>query len=112
MDSRSLQADLPAASDNTASQARPTTTTTTATTSTRRRSRLGWQCLPLVLVVLVCLASWPGVDAMRPGRRDQLRRQTVDLFYHGFDNYMRVAFPEDEVRSPVAAAATSVSVPS
>ncbi len=35
---------------------------------------------------------------MRPAHIRRLRQETVDLFYHGFDNYMRVAFPEDEVR--------------
>lgn len=36
---------------------------------------------------------------MRPNRITDLRHETVDMFYHGFDNYMRVAFPEDEVSS-------------
>jgi hypothetical protein len=35
---------------------------------------------------------------MRPDRVAQLRQETVDMFYHGFDNYMSIAFPEDEVR--------------
>ncbi|KAK5663569.1 hypothetical protein OQA88_4000 [Cercophora sp. LCS_1] len=35
---------------------------------------------------------------MRPDRVTALRQETVDLFYHGFDNYMRIAFPEDELR--------------
>jgi hypothetical protein len=34
---------------------------------------------------------------MSPRRVAELRQDTVDMFYHGFDNYMRVAFPEDEV---------------
>ena len=34
---------------------------------------------------------------MRPDRVRELRRETVDMFYHGFDNYMNIAFPEDEV---------------
>lgn len=34
---------------------------------------------------------------MRPDRVRELRRETVDMFYHGFDNYMKIAFPEDEV---------------
>jgi hypothetical protein len=34
---------------------------------------------------------------MRPDRVTELRRETVDMFYHGFDNYMNIAFPEDEV---------------
>ncbi|RYC60290.1 hypothetical protein CHU98_g5907 [Xylaria longipes] len=35
---------------------------------------------------------------MRPSRVAQLRQETVDMFYHGFDNYMQIAFPEDELR--------------
>lgn len=27
-----------------------------------------------------------------------LRQETIDIFYHGFDNYMNLAFPEDELR--------------
>ncbi|KAH8899249.1 glycoside hydrolase family 47 protein [Thozetella sp. PMI_491] len=27
-----------------------------------------------------------------------LRQQTIDMFYHGFDNYMAISFPEDELR--------------
>jgi hypothetical protein len=37
-------------------------------------------------------------SAMTPARIAELRKETVDMFYHGFDNYMDVAFPEDEVR--------------
>jgi hypothetical protein len=25
------------------------------------------------------------------------RQETVDMFYHGYDNYIKIAFPEDEV---------------
>ncbi|KXJ91324.1 putative ER glycosyl hydrolase [Microdochium bolleyi] len=35
---------------------------------------------------------------MRPGRIAELRQEAVDMFYHGYDNYMSVAFPEDELR--------------
>ena len=35
---------------------------------------------------------------MRADRVVRLRQETVDMFYHGYDNYMKVAFPEDEVR--------------
>ncbi|KAJ9152040.1 alpha-1,2-Mannosidase [Pleurostoma richardsiae] len=35
---------------------------------------------------------------MRPDRIAQLRQETVDMFYHGYDNYMKIAFPEDELR--------------
>jgi len=43
-----------------------------------------------------CLAP---ASAMTPTEISELRQETVGMFYHGFDNYMRVAFPEDEVRS-------------
>lgn len=36
-------------------------------------------------------------DAMTPKRVAELRAETVAMFYHGFDNYMKIAFPEDEV---------------
>jgi hypothetical protein len=34
---------------------------------------------------------------MRPDRIATLRHDTVEMFYHGYDNYMKVAFPDDEV---------------
>ncbi|CAG8949098.1 hypothetical protein HYFRA_00002227 [Hymenoscyphus fraxineus] len=50
----------------------------------------------------ILLAIWSiwllSVSAMRKGRIAELRQETVDMFYHGFDNYMNVAFPEDELR--------------
>jgi hypothetical protein len=50
-----------------------------------------WTVVPL-LVALVALA-----DAMTPRRIGELRQETISMFYHGFDNYMQIAFPEDEV---------------
>lgn len=35
---------------------------------------------------------------MSTAKRNYLRSETVDLFYHGYDNYMKHAFPEDELR--------------
>ncbi|KLU88521.1 hypothetical protein MAPG_07506 [Magnaporthiopsis poae ATCC 64411] len=56
----------------------------------------------LRLLLLLLLASWAGVGAaMRPAKVASLRREVVDMFYHGYDNYMEVAFPEDELR-PIA----------
>lgn len=55
--------------------------------------------LPSLLLPLLLL-SWlhvAAVGAMRPSRVASLRQETVDMFYHGFDNYMQIAFPEDEV---------------
>lgn len=50
-------------------------------------------------VLLACYIIWLGLtNAMTPAHIAQLRKETVEMFYHGFDNYMDVAFPEDEVR--------------
>jgi hypothetical protein len=38
------------------------------------------------------------VSSMRADQLKQLRQDTVRVFYHGFSNYMKHAFPEDEVR--------------
>ncbi|PHH68255.1 hypothetical protein CDD82_692 [Ophiocordyceps australis] len=45
-----------------------------------------------LLLVLSTAAS------MRADVLAQLRQETVDMFYHGYSNYMRHAFPEDELR--------------
>jgi hypothetical protein len=50
-------------------------------------------CITLALL----LGQWPAAAAMRADHVRELRRETVDMFYHGFDNYMQIAFPEDEV---------------
>ena len=54
----------------------------------------------MVLAVswLLCCAllSWSTL-AMRADYLAHLRRETVDMFYHGFSNYMLHAFPDDEV---------------
>lgn len=60
---------------------------------TRRPLSASW-----VLLWLLPLLPWlASVGAMRLDRIAQLRQETVDMFYHGFDNYMEIAFPEDEV---------------
>lgn len=51
----------------------------------------------LLIAALLCLAWLHLATAMRPDRIAQLRQDTVEMFYHGFDNYMNLAFPEDEV---------------
>lgn len=54
--------------------------------------------LTRLIVLFALLVSWLDlVEAMRPSRIAELRQDTVDMFYHGFDNYMNIAFPEDEV---------------
>ena len=54
-----------------------------------------------MLLVLFKLLTWAVLSwtaqAMRQDHLGRLRRETVDMFYHGFDNYMEHAFPEDEV---------------
>ncbi|KAI1500255.1 glycosyl hydrolase family 47-domain-containing protein [Biscogniauxia marginata] len=56
--------------------------------------------LARLITLFALLLPWlvASVEAMRPSRMAELRRQTVDMFYHGFDNYMKIAFPEDELR--------------
>lgn len=49
------------------------------------------------LLLICALLPWIA-SAMRQDRLVRLRQQTVDMFYHGYNNYMEHAFPEDEVR--------------
>ncbi|KAI4595773.1 alpha mannosidase-like protein [Pestalotiopsis sp. 9143b] len=61
---------------------------------TRGTSSTLWT--PICLLLLLPL--WIGaVGAMRPDQVARLRQETVDMFYHGFNNYMGIAFPEDEL---------------
>lgn len=55
---------------------------------------------PSLLLVALLLLAWlnQAALAMRPDRMAQLRQEAVEMFYHGYDNYMQLAFPEDEVR--------------
>ncbi|KAL2155063.1 hypothetical protein VTH82DRAFT_3739 [Thermothelomyces myriococcoides] len=67
----------------------------------RRRIRLGLHNSTLWLgcmLLALCVGYWPVAAAMRPDRVRELRQETVNMFYHGFDNYMKIAFPEDELR--------------
>lgn len=59
-----------------------------------------WQCCRLLGLVLLTanLASIAGVQAQSPAQIRALRKETEDLFYHGYENYMTYAFPEDELR--------------
>ncbi|KAG6368164.1 hypothetical protein INS49_002365 [Diaporthe citri] len=52
----------------------------------------------LLCIALLLLAWLEQSWAMRPDRIASLRDDTVEMFYHGYDNYMRVAFPDDELR--------------
>ncbi|KAF4446920.1 mannosyl-oligosaccharide alpha-12-mannosidase [Fusarium albosuccineum] len=54
---------------------------------------------PATVLLLICaVLSWTA-QAMRQDRLARLRQDTVDMFYHGFSNYMNHAFPEDELMS-------------
>ena len=57
----------------------------------------------LITIALLVLTWLAPTDAMRPDRIAELRNETVEMFYHGYDNYMNLAFPEDEVRWQKAA---------
>ncbi|KAI1172468.1 glycoside hydrolase family 47 protein [Nemania sp. FL0916] len=70
---------------------------TSASTAPWRLAQLLTRVAICAVVLLLWLAPVP-VLAMPPGRIAELRRETVSMFYHGFDNYMDVAFPEDELR--------------
>lgn len=49
-------------------------------------------------LLLICtLLPWISYG-MRQDHLARLRQETVDMFYHGYSNYMKHAFPEDEVR--------------
>lgn len=52
--------------------------------------------LASVQLLIWALLSWKA-HAMRQDRLVQLRQETVNMFYHGYNNYMQHAFPEDEV---------------
>ena len=58
--------------------------------------KMPWYSVWTVLLMMVALVAL--VDAMTPRRIGELRQETISMFYHGFDNYMQIAFPEDEVR--------------
>lgn len=51
-------------------------------------------------LILLCLFSYWTMPShgMTDEAIDTLRQETTDIFYHGFDNYMKHAFPEDELR--------------
>lgn len=51
----------------------------------------------IVLLLFLCI-SWPAVAfATGAAKLAQLRNATTQVFHHGWDNYMHIAFPEDEV---------------
>ncbi|KAK1910413.1 hypothetical protein P3342_006690 [Pyrenophora teres f. teres] len=59
-----------------------------------------FQPLSLWTVVLLCIVCcWATfARAMTDEAISELRQETRDMFYHGYDNYIEHAFPEDELR--------------
>ncbi|KAK2787666.1 alpha mannosidase-like protein [Onygenales sp. PD_12] len=52
-----------------------------------------------MLVAVLAVSLWvPPVAAMSGRQIRELRKETEHMFYHGFENYMKHAFPEDELR--------------
>ncbi|KAK5678990.1 hypothetical protein LTS10_008645 [Elasticomyces elasticus] len=50
------------------------------------------------LHISICLLLTTLTTCMTPNEVSNLRASTRDLFYHGYDNYLLHAFPEDELR--------------
>ncbi|TQW07564.1 ER glycosyl hydrolase (Edem) [Cordyceps javanica] len=64
----------------------------------RVRSRYpAWNMFLLTVLLTLCALPWMA-PAMRSDHLAKLRQETVDMFYHGYNNYMLHAFPEDELR--------------
>ncbi|KAL8855560.1 MAG: hypothetical protein Q9178_007790 [Gyalolechia marmorata] len=55
-----------------------------------------WSILWLCLLVL-SIGTVPA-QAMTDGQIRELRQEAEHMFYHGYDNYMKHAFPEDELK--------------
>lgn len=62
-----------------------------------QKQTIAWSSKWMLFALVVILVSV--AEAMTPKRIGELRQETIAMFYHGFDNYMDVAFPEDEVRA-------------
>ncbi len=50
----------------------------------------------IALLFVVAVLPWTA-PAMRADYLARPRQETVNMFYHGYSNYMLHAFPEDEV---------------
>lgn len=55
--------------------------------------RSAWITWVLLLSLWLAMAQ-----GMRATQIKELRKETEQMFYHGFENYMKYAFPEDELR--------------
>ncbi|KAI9838880.1 MAG: hypothetical protein M1819_004087 [Sarea resinae] len=66
--------------------------------SARSGALLHWAPTPIWVCVVVLLL-WASVACgMTDAEIEGLRQETVDMFFHGYNNYMDHAFPEDELR--------------
>ncbi|KAJ4401634.1 hypothetical protein N0V91_007806 [Didymella pomorum] len=65
-----------------------------------RRAAVGILTLPSLPLCLLLCTLWlvACVHGMADETIADLRQETRDIFYHGFDSYMTHAFPEDELR--------------
>ena len=50
------------------------------------------------MVVWAILLWLTVVHGMRDSQVKELRQETERMFFHGFENYLQYAFPEDELR--------------
>ncbi|KAK7186760.1 hypothetical protein DPSP01_001109 [Paraphaeosphaeria sporulosa] len=65
----------------------------------RRAPEPGGASWNLPWTLLLCLCAWAmPAHGMADETVASLRQETIDIFYHGFDGYMKYAFPEDELR--------------
>ncbi|KAL5339288.1 glycosyl hydrolase family 47-domain-containing protein [Aspergillus crustosus] len=56
-------------------------------------------CSPRMMGWFLILSLWNcAVQGMRSDQMRSLRTETEHMFYHGFENYLEHAFPEDELR--------------
>lgn len=63
------------------------------------RRRAGSGLLPGLAALLLLLLLAPGTGArMHEAERRHLRQQALEMFYHGYRNYMEHAFPWDELK--------------
>ncbi|KAJ9614915.1 hypothetical protein H2204_014314 [Knufia peltigerae] len=57
-----------------------------------------WLNFVSLVILVISLTSVVRVEAQTPGQIKALKKEVEDLFYHGYENYMAHAFPEDELR--------------
>ncbi|KAG5289934.1 ER glycosyl hydrolase (Edem) [Histoplasma ohiense] len=65
----------------------------------RFRNGAKWTVCGWAVVFVTVVSFWiPLARAMSGAQIWELRKETEHMFYHGFENYMKHAFPEDELR--------------